>query len=577
MSRRPPSSRRRPSSRTPPRPEPETAAEPVVRPSVAEAIAAALAHAGARLAFTVPGESFLPLLDALPAAGIRIVTTRHEGGASFMAEAAAQLSGRPQIVLATRTVGAANAAIGIHTARQDSAPLVALVGQVRRSNRGREAFQESDLATGIGSLAKWSAEVASAERAMRQVSEGLREQGHGRPGPILLSLPEDILGVAINPVPPAAPAAGAPAPERTAVRQVLRWLAASERGVILAGGGVLRAKASRRLATLSETLAVPVIASWRRPDVLPNDHPHYLGMSGYWAPSTVRQRLIDADFVLVLGARLSEVASFGYRIPGARSRWAHVDLEPRVAVAGLHPPSLAVAADVARFLDACFADLRGVVLDAEMRARRVAGIETDRAAYLAASTVDAGEWDGPGVHPGRAVATLQRLLPANAILTSDAGNFSGWATRGYRFTRPGTFLGPTSGAMGYGLPAAIAASLLHPDRVVVALAGDGGFAMTMSELETAVRSGARPIVIVFDNGGYGTIRMHQSREGRSDASSQLGAIDFAAVATATGALGLRVTDDAGFEPALAEALAAGRPTVIHVDLDPRWVSVDEHP
>jgi acetolactate synthase-1/2/3 large subunit len=544
---------------------------------VAEVIATALAHAGARLAFTVPGESFLPLLDALHAAGIRVVTARHEGGASFMAEAAAQLSGRPQIVLATRSVGAANAAIGIHTARQDSAPLVALIGQVRRSNRGREAFQESDLATGIGSLAKWAAEIGSAERATRLVGEGLRELSHGRPGPILLSLPEDILGVAVSAeAPPSAPAAAA-APDRAAVRQVLRWLAASERGVILAGGGVLHAKASRRLVALSETLAVPVIASWRRPDVIPNDHPNYLGMSGYWAASTVRQRLIDADVVLVLGARLSEVSTFGYRIPGARSRWAHVDLEPRVAVAGLHAPTLAVAADAARFLDACFADLRGVVLDAETRARRVAGIDADRVAYRTASTVDDGDWEGPGVHPGRVIAILQRLLPANAILTSDAGNFAGWATRGYRFTRPGTFVGPTSGAMGYGLPAAIAASLLHPDRVVVALAGDGGFAMTMAELETAVRSGARPIAIVFDNGGYGTIGMHQKREGRPDTSSQLGPIDFAAVATASGALGLRVTDEAGFEPALVEALAAGRPAVIHVALDRSWVSVDQRP
>jgi len=555
--------------------EPETA--PVVRSTVAEAIAEALAHAGARLAFTVPGESFLPLLDALPAAGIRVVTARHEGGAAFMAEAAAQLSGRPQVVLATRTVGAANAAIGIHTARQDSAPLVALIGQVRRSIRGREAFQESDLATGIGSLAKWAGEIGSAERAMRLVAEGLRELSHGRPGPILLSLPEDLLGLAITTPGAVAPPVAPVAPDRAAVRQVLRWLAASERGVIFAGGGVLHAKSSRRLTALSETLAVPVIASWRRPDVIPNDHPHYLGMSGYWAPSTVRQRLIDADVVLVLGARLSEVATFGYRIPGTRSRWAHVDLEPRAAMAGLHAPTLAVAADVARFLDACFGDLRGVVLDAEMRGRRVVGIEADRAAYLAASTVDDGEWEGPGVHPGRIIATLQRLLPANAILTSDAGNFAGWATRGYRFTRPGTFLGPTSGAMGYGLPAAIAASLLHPDRVVVALAGDGGFAMTMSELETAVRSGARPIVLVFDNAGYGTIRMHQAREGRSSASSELGAIDFAAVATASGALGLRVEDDAAFEPALATALAAGRPAVIHMALDPRWVSVDQRP
>ena len=364
---------------------------------------------GARLAFTVPGESFLPLLDALPAAGIRVVTARHEGGASFMAEAAAQLSGRPQIVLATRTVGAANAAIGIHTARQDSAPLVALIGQVRRSNRGREAFQESDLVTGIGSLAKWSAEVGSAERAMRQVAEGLREQGHGRPGPILLSLPEDILGVAIRPAPPATPPSAAPAPERSAVRQVLRWLAASERGVILAGGGVLRAKASRRLADAvrdagraGHRLVAPARRPPQRPSPLPG-HERLLGtVDG--APAAHRRRL---------RARARRPPQRGGHLrlphPGARSRWAHVDLEPRVAVAGLHAPSLAVAADVARFLDACLADLRGVVLDAEMRARRVAGIEADRAAY-----------SRPQASSIQATGTVPASIPAGSSRPSSA-------------------------------------------------------------------------------------------------------------------------------------------------------------
>jgi acetolactate synthase-1/2/3 large subunit len=191
--------------------------------------------------------------------------------------------------------------------------------------------------------------------------------------------------------------------------------------------------------------------------------------------------------------------------------------------------------------------------------------------------VDTGDWDGPGVHPGKVVATLQALLPSNAILTTDAGNFAGWAARGYRFRRPGTFLGPTSGAMGFGLPAAIAASILHPDRPVVALAGDGGFAMTMAELETSVREGAHPVVIVFDNGHYGTIRMHQEREGRAITASDLGPIDFAAVARAAGALGFTVTDDAGFEPALTEALASGQTSVIHLSVDKRWVSVDKRP
>ena len=559
-------------------------------PTVGAAIAGAFAAAGTRFAFTVPGESFLGLMDGLVGAGVRVVATRHEGAAAFMAEAASQLTGRPQLVVATRAVGAANAAIGIHTARQDSTPMVALIGQVRRDVRGREAFQEVDLAGSIGNLASWSAEARDAHDALRIVGEGLRRLGRGRPGPILLSLPEDLLDeVAPDSVPESHAQVVGPGTEHTAVRKVLQLLAASERGVILAGGGVLRARSSKRLTALSEALAVPVIAAWRRPDVFPNDHPNYLGMTGYWSAPTVRQRLLDADAILVLGCRLSEVASYGYAIPGPGTPWAHVDLEPRGTGAGpfspggsasaahLAAPDVAVAADAARFLDACWSALRGAALDAEMRGIRERGIAADREAYLAASRVDEGAWDGPGVHPGRVIAALQRTLPPEALITTDAGNFGGWAARGYRFTRPGTFLGPTSGAMGYGLPAAIAASLVRPDRPSVALCGDGGFAMTMSELETAVRERAHPIAIVFDNGEYGTIRMHQAREGRPLTGTALGPIDFAAVARACGALGLTVETDDAFQPALEEALAARCPVVIHLRVDPRWVSVDEVP
>jgi acetolactate synthase-1/2/3 large subunit len=480
-------------------------------------------------------------------------------------------------VLATRAVGAANAAIGIHTARQDSVPLVALIGQVKREFRGREAFQETDLATSIGSLALWAGEARDATDAVRLMGEGLRRQSRGRQGPILLSLPEDVLDELVDGAAETSAAQPAGSADRSAVRQVLHLLAASERGVILAGGGVLRARASKRLTALSEAMAVPVIAAWRRPDVFPNAHPNYLGMTGYWAAPTVRRRLLDADVMLVLGCRLSEVASFGYSVPAPATRWAHVDLEPRASGHGLSAPSLALAADAARFLDAAWSELRNAALDAEMRGRRERGIAEDREAYLAASRVDEEPWDGPGVHPGRVITTLQRLLPSDSLISTDAGNFGGWAARGYRFMRPGTFVGPTSGAMGYGLPAAIAASLLRPDRPAVALCGDGGFAMTMSELETAVREHVRPIAIVFDNRQYGTIHMHQERDGHMVAGTDLGAIDFAAAARAFGASGYSVQSDSEFEPALVAALAGRAPAVIHLRLDPRWVSVDQTP
>jgi acetolactate synthase-1/2/3 large subunit len=565
---------------TPPEVEAPAAPEPIP-PAEATTVSAEIARwlhgIGARVCFTVPGESFLPLLDDLEAAGIRVVVARHEGGAAFMAEALAQLSGRPQIVLVTRTVGAANAAIGIHAARQDSAPVIALVGQVERQHLGREAFQESDLVGGLGRLALWAGQIDDPARTAEVLDDLAAALTHGRPGPVLLSIPEDVLDESIPARDARPPAMRRPGPEMASVRSAMKWLAASERGVIVAGGGVLRARASRRLVALAEALAVGVMASWRRPDVFPNEHPLYLGMTGLASPATVRARLEDADVVLVVGARLSEIASFEYAVPHGGQRWIHVDLEPRAAHAGLSAPDLAIASDALRFVDSALSLLRGVALDAEMRDRRTSRTAADHEAWLQASRVGHGEWSGPGVHPGRVIESLRAVLPENAIVTTDAGNIAGWLGRGFRFLRPGTFIGPSAGSMGFGLPAAIAASLHEPDRVCVAICGDGGFAMTMSDLETAVREGARPIVLVFDNGRYGTIAMHQTRADRPTRTSELGAIDFALAARAMGAIGISVDSDEAFEPALQEAIGSRRPVVIDLALDPAWLSVDQTP
>jgi acetolactate synthase-1/2/3 large subunit len=363
-------------------------------------------------------------------------------------------------------------------------------------------------------------------------------------------------------------------PEPDDVRTVLQLLTCARRPVILAGAGVLRSRGTADLIRLAEILEVPVIASWRRGDVFPNDHRLYQGMTGLGAASTVQERLATADALVVLGCRLSEVGSFGYAVPAPGVPWAHVDLEPRTAHAGLDVPDHAVSADARTFLRVARRRVSSGVLDAGSFDERRTANEADRAAYEAASAVDDLPWDGPGVHPGRLIATLNELLPPQTIVTTDAGNFAGWAARGYRFRRPGTLLGPTSGAMGYGLPAAIAASIEHPGRPVVALAGDGGFAMTMNELETAVREGARPIVIVFDNARYGTIRVEQEGRGTGvGEATDLGSVDFAAIARGLGALGVKVDNDAAFEPALREALAAEAPTVIQVALDRRWRAV----
>ena len=542
-------------------------------------IADVLRAAGVRYAFTVPGESFLGVLDAFDGAGIRVVATRHEGAAAFMAEAYGQLTGRPAACLGTRAVGAANLAIGIHTAKQDSTPLFVLVGQVEREYRGREAFQEVDQTGSFGQLAKWAAEPRSVEELVDALPEAVRQALGGRPGPVLLSLPEDLLDEMVpgeTQVELSRPPTVRPSDED--VRSVLHLLADAERPLILAGAGVLRARTSTDLTRFAELLRVPVIATWRRGDVISNESPLFLGMAGIGAPDVVRERIEAADALLVLGSRLSETTTFGFRVPASGTRWAHVDVVPE-RPAGLPGPELAIASDARAFLRASIDRLLNhSVLDAASVDARRERNEADRAAWEVATVVDDAPWAGPGVHPGRTIATLRRVLPDDAIVTSDAGNFAGWLNRGFRFRKPGTFLGPTSGAMGYGLPAAIAAALVHRDRAAVALVGDGGLAMTMAELETAVRERAKVVVIVFDNQRYGTIRMWQDRRGTGQGvATELGPVDFAAIARACGARGAIVERDDEFEPALRQALVSDRPSLIQVALDRSWVSVGDRP
>ena len=365
----------------------------------------------------VPGESFLPLIDDLSAAGIRVVTTRHESSAAFMAASMASSTGRPQLVAASRAVGAANAAIGIHAASQDLAPLIALIGQVERELLGREAFQEADIVRSIGTLATWAVQLDDPEQVTAVLAKLARRLHAGRPGPVLFSLPEDALSVEIvigtTPRRGSCPAHSVRPPTAGRSARSCVCLASSERGVIVAGGGVLRARAAKRLVALSEALAMPVIAAWRRPDVFPNDHPNYLGMAGPWSAPTVDQRLLDADVVVFVGARTSETTTFGYAIPAALSPLGAgrppAPCEPRGAASpGAGPPRRSRRLAVPG---------RGLVRPARRRARQrdarppVARCRADREAYRAASRVDQGSWDGAGVHPGRLVETLRAVLP----------------------------------------------------------------------------------------------------------------------------------------------------------------------
>ena len=549
--------------------------------TVGAALAEGVARAGVKIAFTVPGESVLGLLEGLAANRIRVVAARHEGAAAFMAAAVGQLTGRPALCIGTRGPGACNLAIGLHAARVDSAPLIAIVGGVSRDVAGREAFQELDAVAALGPIVKWSAELKDPADAVALFERAAAMATAGRPGPVLVAVPADLMDMEIAAAGDGRAGAGhvdhQGEPDPTLVRKVLHMLTDAHRPLILAGAGVLRARSTDALVRFAQSIRVPVVSSWRRGDLFPNDNSLYLGMTGPGAPSSLQGRLEEADALLVLGSRLGEMTTFGYRIPGPATRWAQVDVDPRGA-ASPHRPDVVLAADVAAFLRVAQRLLAHAVLEAASLDERTAANARDREAYEAASVVDAEPWDGPGVHPGRVVSTLTRVLPPEAILTTDAGDFGTWAARGYRFRRPGTFLGSAAGPMGYGFPAAIGASLARPGRTAVALTGDGGFAMTMAELETAVRERAHVIALVMDNGRYGTIWRHQEERGTAAGlATRLGPVDFAAIAEACGVLGLSVGSDEEFEPALRQALEAGRPALLHVTLDPRWTTPDGSP
>ena len=535
------------------------------------AVVEALRRAGVTRAFGVPGESFLAVLDAFYEAPLTFVSTRHEGGAAFMASGYAKTSGEIGVCMGTRAVGASNMAIGIHTARQDSTAMLAIAGQVNRDFLGREAFQELDLVAVFSRYCKWAVQIEDAARVPEQMARAIRIATTGRPGPVFVALPEDMLRDTADMRFEDVRAVAPPPPDPSALDEALAALLAAERPLVLAGGGVVTSPGGcDALVRFAEAAELPVQVAWRRHDAFPNDHRLFLGMTGLGAASVVFDRLAAADVVLAVGTRFQEITTRGYSLPRRDARVYQVDIEPAVLGAAM-PITLGIVADAGVALRALAARLPAPVPG--LAARRARN-EADRAAFVEATTHRPAAVPNGCVDPGAVVAAMQRLLPPEAIVATDAGNFYGWLARYYRFRKPRTFVGPTSGAMGYGLPAAIGAKLARPDVPVVAWAGDGGFLMTMTELETAVRTGANVVALVFDNARYGTIRMHQERvyPGRVVATD-LSTPDLAKAAEAFGAAGFRVSSDAEIEDALAAALAAGRPAVIHVPIDPEWLSV----
>jgi len=520
-----------------------------------------LAILGVKRVFSVPGESFLAALDGLYESGITNVVCRQEGGAAMMAEAFGKMTGTPGVCFVTRGPGATNAAAGIHIAMQDSTPMVMFVGQIERGHRDREAFQEIDYRQVFGGLAKWAAEVDQTERLPEYIARAFRVATSGRPGPVVLALPEDMLS-AVADVPDCAGHATDLAPDWThAAQALLQRLKAHKRPLVIVGGPHWSAQTAQDLGQFAQVQGLPVACGFRRQDYMDNRHPNYAGDLNVAINPKLAERMRDADALLVLGSRLGDIETEGYTrldpaAPGKAIYHIHADADEPGRV---YHPDLAIISDAPGFLQA----LAAQPAICEVSADWTSGARAD---YLA--------WTKPQETPGdvkmeQVIVWLSANLPDDAILTNGAGNFAGWLHRYYIFKGFRTQLAPTSGSMGYGFPAAISASLEYPARTVVCIAGDGCFQMTLNEMSTAVQHGAKPITIVANNGRYGTIRMHQEKHYPGRVSGTvLANPDFAALARAYGGHGETVTRTDDFPAAFERALASGKAAVIELVLDP---------
>jgi acetolactate synthase-1/2/3 large subunit len=535
------------------------------------ALVEALIAQGVDTCFGVPGESYLAVLDGLHQHHdrIRFVACRQEGGASFMADAQGKLSGRPGICFVTRGPGASNAAIGVHSAFQDSTPMIVFVGQVASDQRDREAFQEVDYRQMFGpgtlGMAKWAAEVQSADRLPEYVARAFHTAMQGRPGPVVLALPEDMLTTptAAPVLPRVEPALAWPAPG--ALRDLRALLLQAQRPIVIAGGSGWTAASVEALQRFAENWQLPVSCGLRFQDTFDNRHPLYAGDAGIGINPALARRIREADLVLAIGVRLGEMTTSGYtllQVPRPAQKLVHLHAGPeelgRVYAADLMLQSSLACAGKALETLAAPPALPWAEWTAQARAEYLANQQATPVTPMDLAAM---------------MKTVQRLAPADTVYTNGAGNFSGWLHRFVQY--PGlqhhgrTQLACTSGAMGYGFPAAVAAALLYPQRTVVNVAGDGDFLMTGQELATAKAAGAQRLVtILVDNGSYGTIRMHQEREYPGRVSgSDLHNPDFVMLARAYGWQAERVDSTAQFEPAFARALASGEPTLLHLKLD----------
>jgi acetolactate synthase-1/2/3 large subunit len=523
---------------------------------------------GVDTVFHVPGESFLAVLDGLynHRNAVRLITCRHEAGAANMAEAYGKLTGTPGICMVTRGPGATHAAVGVHTAHQDSTPMILLIGQVGRDHVDREAFQEIDFRRMFGEFAKWVAQIDNAARVPEYLARAFQVATSGRPGPVVLAIPEDMLREVATVADAETYCPVQPGPDASDLALLRQRLAAARRPFVILGGSTWTADAVADIQAFVDANRLPTGTAFRCQDLLNNDHPCYAGDVGIGINPKLQARIRQSDLILVVGARLDEMTTGAYTLfdaPSPTQRIVHV--HPGAETLGrVYQADLFVNSGMARFAKAASA-LTPV----------------DSSPWAAATEAAHAEYEEnqkPGPMPGvlnlgKVMVWLRHNLPPDAIVTNGAGNYATWVHRFLRFRRFRTQLAPTSGAMGYGVPAGVAAKIVHPERVVVTFAGDGCFLMTGQELATARQYGVAPIFIVVNNGMYGTIRMHQERSYPDRViGTDLVNPDFAAYARAFGAMGETVERTDDFAPAFQRALAAGRPALLELKIDPEAIT-----
>lgn len=539
-----------------------------------QSIVEVLKKEGVTKVFGVPGESYLNVLDAIyEEPSIEFISGRQEGGVSFIAEGYAKATGEVAVCMATRGPGATNLSAGLHTAQQDSTPMVAMLGQVERHFMGREAFQEVDFASYFKDLCKWSVEIDDANRIPEILHRAFHVARSGRPGPVVVSLPEDMQDDIVDgrqhelfgPI-----QAGRPRPEKALVKEAAEKLSQAKKPIIIAGGGVNLSKgATENLVKVSEALNIPVATAFRRFHAFPNTHPNYAGTLGLGAMEGLTEYIQESDLVLALGTKFSQMTTSDYTLLNEKSELIHVDISSDM-LGRAYKPTLPIVADANAFLVELLKIIEPV--QSEEREKNLQDINDKYVDFSTPHLTNQEQF----ADLKTVIHTLREQLPENAIVTSDAGNFFSWISRYYRFGPKNLYLGPTSGAMGYGMPAAIGAKVAFPEKVVVSISGDGGFMMTMQEFETAVRYNVPIIQIIANNNIYGTIRAHQEAKFPERViATKLSNPNYADLATNFGGYGERVSHNDQFADALQRSIESKKPAIIEIVTNPTILSAKQ--